>query len=327
MTKISKGEDLPDPGQTGRAGQAGPVPLDIPHGAVGKSAGPGPGGGSGSSPDSHPATATATGSGTAPESASRPGHGAPEQGPPPGPRRIGLPVEDHWAGPLLPSPPPTPEVAAAAGVLGAEFDDIVYSGRGSARFAMDETPPPGYVLVEYAWTGKGYFDLDSIDWNGREAVSFRGSVAPHRFERHVMWCDTLYPLRFRVRCGDRDAWTIVVRSVSAVRRLDQGATGRGSEVLLHTGPAGELVTRLRPSGRNDMLSVKGHKPRRPGAPARHPDTLASSYGRPHQDTRALPAGPLLVAVEEAEGDWSLELREPRAPEQPRPGLWRRLFGR
>ncbi|MFI8513854.1 hypothetical protein ACIGHB_22255 [Streptomyces sp. NPDC085460] len=253
--------------------------------------------------------------------------GVPAQGSSGSPRRTALPAEGHGAGPLLPSPPPTPEVAAAAGILGGEFDDIVYSGRGDADFTMEETPPPGYVLVDYAWTGSGYFSVTSIDWNGREAVGFRGTVASRRVERHVMWCDTLYPLRFRVDGGARAAWTIVIRPVSAARELGQGATGRNSEVLLHTGPAGELLTRLTPSGSDDILSVRGHKPHRPGAPGRSPVTLASDFGRRREDARALPAGPLLVAVEHADGDWSLEVGEPRAPEPPRRSLWRRLLGR
>ncbi|WP_167346866.1 hypothetical protein [Streptomyces flavochromogenes] len=210
--------------------------------------------------------------------------------------------------PVVPSPAPSPEAVAAAGILGGEFDDIVWSGRGSAKFAMDTTPPPGYVLVEFARTGKGFFGLDSIDWNGREACGLGDSDTSQRFERRAMWCDNLYPLRFRVSCDDHDEWTIVIRPVTTVRRLGEAATGRGSEVLLHTGPAGELVTRLRPAEATGSLRVRGYEPRRPDAPAPFPVALASESGRSPKGTRALPEGPLLVGVVEGAGDWSLEVR-------------------
>ncbi|MFD4322533.1 hypothetical protein, partial [Streptomyces sp. NPDC058548] len=200
-----------------------------------------------------------------------------------------------------------------------------YSGRGGAKFAMDTTPPPGYVLVDFARTGRGHFDLDSIDWNGREAVGLGDSDTSHRFERRVMWCDNLYPLRFRVSCGDGDEWTIVIRPVSAVRELGEAAAGQGSEVLLHTGPAGELATRLRPTEATGSVRVQGHKPRRPGAPAPFPLSLASESGRSPKATRALPEGPLLVAVVRGEGDWTLEVRPPGSTAQDkRPGFWRRI---
>ncbi|MGW0915324.1 hypothetical protein ACWD1Z_26775 [Streptomyces sp. NPDC002784] len=147
-----------------------------------------------------------------------------------------------------------------------------------------------------------------------------------RFERRVMWCDNLYPLRFRVSCGDRDEWTIVIRPVSAVRGLGEAATGQGSEVLLHTGPAGELVSRLRPTESTGSLRVQGYKPRRPGTPATYPDLLASESGRSPKDARVLPEGPLLVAVVQGAGDWSLEVHPPRTvlPQRKRTSFWRRI---
>ncbi|MFF5923654.1 hypothetical protein ACFY8C_35840 [Streptomyces flavochromogenes] len=207
--------------------------------------------------------------------------------------------------PVVPSPAPSPEAVAAAGILGGEFDDIVWSGRGSAEFAMDTTPPPGYVLVEFARTGKGFFGLDSIDWNGREACGLGDSDTSQRFERRAMWCDNLYPLRFRVSCDDHDEWTIVIRPVTTVRRLGEAATGRGSEVLLHTGPAGELVTRLRPAEATGSLRVRGYEPRRPDAPAPFPVALASESGRSPKGTRALPEGPCSwgSSKERATGHW------------------------
>ncbi|MET9377537.1 TerD family protein [Streptomyces sp. NPDC002992] len=319
----------------------GPVPVELPRGAVGKSPGAaadtergqgtgsaqcqGYGGGSGLTkgeaealgPGSRTPHALAQALAQAQSEAQT---GAQAQSSPQTPsRRPG-------AIPVVPSPAPSPDAVAAAAALGGEFEDIVYSGRGSAKFAMDTTPPPGYVLVDFARTGKGFFDLDSIDWDGREAVDLGSSDTSHRFERRVMWCDNLYPLRFRVDCGDSDEWTIVIRPVSTVRELGEAATGRGSEVLLHTGPAGELVSRLRPTEATGSVRVEGYKPRRPGTPATYPVPLANESGRSPRDARVLPEGPLLVAVVQGAGDWSLEVRPPRRvpPQEKRSGFWRRI---
>ncbi|MFE0650964.1 TerD family protein [Streptomyces sp. NPDC059534] len=343
----------------------GPVPVELPHGAMGKSAGPAgpvpvelPRGAVGKSPGLAADTGWGEGSGSAQGRGHASGSGltkgeAEAYGPgshtPHTPHAFGQAESEAQTGsqsqsrrstesspqppsrqpgsiPVVPTPARSPEAVAAAGILGGEFDDIVYSGRGSAKFAMDTTPPPGYVLVDFARTGKGFFDLDSIDWNGREAIALGNSDTSHRFERRVMWCDSLYPLRFRVDCGDHDEWTIAIRPVSAVRALGEAATGHGSEVLLHTGPAGELVSRLRPTEATGSVRVEGHKPRRPGAPAPYPITLASEYGRSPKDARVLPEGPLLVAVVQGAGDWSLEVRPPRrAPlQEKRSGFWRRI---
>ncbi|MFF9471652.1 hypothetical protein ACF1E9_03315 [Streptomyces roseolus] len=317
MTEISKGEGPPDPGRARRIE------------GVGKSPGPGPdrhtapGPGTGSAADGTPSTGagssvgvgSSAGSGPAGEGTARPPH------------RIDPADGGWWADPIAPSTAPTAEAAAAVAGLGGTFEDLVYAGRGGARFAMAETVPHGYVLVEFARTGRGHFDLDSIDWDGRPAVDLGDSDTSRRFERRVMWCDNLYPLRFRVDCDDRAEWVIVIRPVAGVRPLGEAATGRGTEVLLHTGAAGELVSRLSPSKPHASLRVRGHGPRRPGAPAPSPAPLGTTYGPPLRATGRLPEGPLLVEVREADGDWSLEVREPRPREERRPGFWGRLFGR
>ncbi|MFJ8659006.1 TerD family protein [Streptomyces sp. NPDC093795] len=286
---------------------AGPVPLE----AVGKSSGPESG------TESEGASRTSA-LGKNPDPASAKSRTSPSTGP-------RTPSRGAGAIPVTPSPAPSPEVAAAAGILGGEFDDIVYSGRGGAKFAMDTTPPPGYVLVDVARTGKGgIFWLDSIDWNGKEAVHLSRTHPPHRFERRVMWCDNLYPLRFRLDCGSDEEWTIVIRPLSAARALGEGATGRGADVLLHTGPAGELVSRMRSTTSSGWLRVEGHKPRRPGAPAPYPQLLASELGRRPKDVRELPEGPLVVAVVTGEDDWSLEVGPARPPEEKKSGFWSRL---
>ncbi|MGW9448753.1 hypothetical protein [Streptomyces sp. NPDC055632] len=136
------------------------------------------------------------------------------------PHRIDLADDGRWAGLITPSPAPSAGrplsagTAAVTGILGGEFEDIVYVGRGDAKFAMEETPPPGYVLVDVARTGSGVFWMDSLDWNGREAVHLGRSFPPHGFDRRVMWCDSLYPLRFRVQCDRRDEWVVVIRPLS-----------------------------------------------------------------------------------------------------------------
>lgn len=325
--------ELPGAALGKTADPSGPGPVELPHAAVGKSAGPAvdtePDQGSGAPPRQGPGDGPGPktgwdgthGSGSGASQASAQGPSQPRSGPrPPSPGQGSLPV--------LASPAPSPEALAAAAVLGGEFDDIVYSGRGSAKFAMDAAPPPGFVLVDLARTGTGFFDLDSVDWDGREAVDLGDADTSHRFERRVMWCDNLYPLRFRVGCDDHDEWTIVIRPVSAARPLGETATGRGPEVLLHTGPVGELVSRLRPAKGSGSLWVEGHKPRRPDTPARYPVPLASELGRSPQAARELPEGPLLVAVVRGAGEWSLEVLPPGTvpPQEKRSGFWRRIRG-
>ncbi|WOX26839.1 TerD family protein [Streptomyces solicathayae] len=329
------------------AGPAAPGPVELPRGAVGKSSGPaadtewgqgsgsalGQGHGGGSGPTEGEAQAHGRGP-HAPHASAQAQSEAQSEARSEAPSRRSTqsspeaPSRRPGAISVVPSPTPSPEAVAAAGILGGEFDDIVYSGRGSAKFAMDTTPPPGYVLVDFARTGKGHFDLDSIDWNGREAVDLGDWSTSHRFERRAMWCDSLYPLRFRVSCDDSDEWTIVIRPVSTVRVLGEAATGRGSEVLLHTGPAGELVSRLSPTETTGSVRVEGYEPRRPGAPTRYPVTLAYESGRSPRDARELPEGPLLVAVVQGAGDWSLEVRPPGSvpPQEERRGFWRRIRG-
>ncbi|MFB7367188.1 hypothetical protein [Streptomyces hydrogenans] len=341
MTQISKGEDLPVPGQPG---QGGPVPLEIPHGAVGKSAGAGTG----------PSPGTDAGAGTGSASGSRSGSGS---GAEPGtgwdagaerdagfvadgssgedrarpPHWIDLADGGRWAELIALSTAPSSGAAPAtvAGILGGEFEPLVYTGRGDAEFTMEETPPPGYVLVESARTGAGPVDLESIDWNGRQSLSLGSAGRPERFAQRLMWCDVLYPPRFRVRCGygHRGEWAIVLRPVGGVRVLGEGATGRGSEVLLHPGPAGELVSRVSGAKRHLSFGVRGHEPHRPGAPDRRSSRLGSGYGPSARDTGKLPAGPLLVEVEETDGEWSLEVRPARPAEERKPGFWSRLLGR
>ncbi len=324
VTQISKGEGL---SASGQSGQRGPVPLEIPHGTVGKTSGPGPDTGAG------PGSGTDRGAGLVPDGASAgSGSGARRNDRARPPRRIDLADGGRWAeliaASLAPSAGTTLSAGTvgAAGTLGGEFEAIVYVGRGDAKFAMEETPPPGYVLVDVARTGSGIFSMDSLDWNGREAVDLGRSFPPHRFVRRVMWCDNLYPLRFRVQCDARDEWVVVIRPLSAVRALGDWATGRGSDVLLHTGPAGELVSRMRSAEGDGWLRIEGHKPRRPGAPAPYPDILASQTGRQPKDTRVLPEGPLVLAVVKGDGDWSLEVRPARPPQEKKPGLWNRLLG-
>ncbi|MFE7552834.1 hypothetical protein [Streptomyces gardneri] len=337
MTEIVKGGNLPVPGQTDgieSPASAGPVPLDIPRGGIGKTSDPGADLAEGQSSG----TGEGQSSGTASESSSAAGARAGtvqgQEDPPGPPRRTDLRAEGgRWAELFTPSPvsrpepspgssaEPSPRAAAVAGILGGEFDDIVYTGRGGAKFRMEETPPPGYVLVEFAWTGRS-FSLDSIDWNGRQAVSFGYSVVRRSSERRTMWCDNLYPLRFSVQCDPHDEWVIVIRSISGVRELGGAATGWGSEVLLHTGPAGDLVSRLHASEAKS-LGVQGHGPHRPGAPDRFRTMLASGYGQSVKERRKLPEGPLLVEVVSPEGEWSLEVREHQEP-KPRAGFWARL---
>ncbi|WP_329619148.1 hypothetical protein OG357_00385 [Streptomyces sp. NBC_01255] len=123
--------------------------------------------------------------------------------------------------------------------------------------------------------------------------------------RALMRHDDRSPLRLRVHAPDR-AWKLTFRPVSVVEELGLGATGRGRDVLLHTGPAGELSAQLHPEVELAYFLVESCTPRARGVWDAHL-LISESHRRPEYRV-PLPEGPVLVRVGDAEGDWSLEVR-------------------
>ncbi|MFD8013609.1 TerD family protein [Streptomyces sp. NPDC058955] len=202
-----------------------------------------------------------------------------------------------------PSARPFGEPSSAAGLFGEDFPEFVLEGSGSQEFAVDEPLPTGFYVVDTERSGDGSFMVESVDDRpGLDLLAhtrlkdFRGRT----LRRH----DGSGPIRLRVHATDR-AWKITFRPVSVIEELGRGATGRGRDVLLHTGPAAELRARLRPEHELPYFQVECNAPRSRGI--WDADVLVSeSYKQPEYRLR-LPEGPVLVRLTDAEGAWSLEV--------------------
>ncbi|MFF8377266.1 TerD family protein [Streptomyces sp. NPDC015661] len=196
-------------------------------------------------------------------------------------------------------------------LFGQDFPEFVRSGEGNAEITVDVPVPAGFVVVDSTRRGSGYFGVASLDEKGEDAVLLANTTLDDFEGRGLLRHDGRSPLRLRVSSYDR-AWTIAVRPVSTVEDLDGDAEGRGADVLLYTGPAGLLASRLRTKYNHAYFHVQGHEP------DGRDHLLANVASRRCKDERPLPEGPLLVQVRSADGDWSLEVR---APKQSR--FWRR----
>ncbi|MFF6886197.1 TerD family protein [Streptomyces sp. NPDC012421] len=203
--------------------------------------------------------------------------------------------------------------ASDLGVFGGDFPEFVRSGKGGKTLTVDVPIPAGYVVVDSTRRGDGYFSVHSLDEHGQKDVLLANTTLEDFEGRSVLRHSGGSPLRLRVGTADRE-WTIAVRPVSVVKELGRGAKGRGADVLLHTGPAGRLTSTLHTFGHEYFL-VKGH------APDGGDRLLANAASRRPKDTRELPAGPLLVHVRSADGDWTVEVRPPKVRGSGR--FWRR----
>ncbi|WP_225805395.1 TerD family protein [Streptomyces sp. NK15101] len=189
-------------------------------------------------------------------------------------------------------------------LFGEDFPEFVRSGKGKADLTIDVPVPAGYVVVDSARRGDGYFGVFSLDEKGDHDVLLANTTLEDFEGRGLLRHDGKGRLRLRVSAYDR-AWTIAVRPVSAVEDLDGSAEGRGADVLLYTGPAGLLSSRLRTKFGHAYFHVHGYEP------DGRDHLLANVASRLPRDARPLPEGPLLVQVRSAEGDWSLKVRPPK----------------
>ncbi|MFF7436825.1 TerD family protein [Streptomyces sp. NPDC008122] len=198
-----------------------------------------------------------------------------------------------------------------AELFGGDFPEFVRSGKGRTTLTVDVPIPAGYVVVDSTRAGEGYFCVESLDEKG-EANGLLANTLLEDYEgRGLLRYDGKSPLRLRVSAG-ASAWTLAVRPVGTVEELGRRARGRGGDVLLYTGPAGHLSSRLRTGFDHAYFLVQGHEP--DGSD----HLLANVASRLPRDGCPLPEGPLLVQVESADGDWSLEVRPPRQSR-----FWRR----
>ncbi|MFB6631557.1 TerD family protein [Streptomyces sp. NPDC056362] len=196
-------------------------------------------------------------------------------------------------------------------LFGGDFPEFVRSGEDSTTLTVDVPIPAGYVVVDSTRAGGGYFGVESLDEKGKLNGLLANTTLEDYEGRGLLRYDGKGPLRLRVSAGDR-AWTLAVRPVTTVERLGRRARGRGGDVLLYTGPAGHLSSRLRVGLDHARFLVQGYEPDGRG------HLLANVASRLPRDGSPLPRGPLLVQVESADGDWSLEVGPPRPSR-----FWRR----
>lgn len=198
-----------------------------------------------------------------------------------------------------------------AELFGGDFPDFVRSGEGKADITVDVPIPAGYVVVESTRKGDGYFAVHSIGEKGESDALLANTLLKDQGARRVLRYDGKAPLRLRVSAYG-ESWTVAVRPVSTVEVLDGIAEGRGSDVLLYTGPAGLLSSRLRTRLGFEWFNVHGYEP------DGRDHLLANEASRFPRETRPLPEGPLLVQLVSADGDWSLKVRPPKESR-----FWRR----
>ncbi|MEE1818165.1 TerD family protein [Streptomyces sp. SP18ES09] len=196
-------------------------------------------------------------------------------------------------------------------LFGGDFPEFVRSGEDSTTLTVDVPIPAGYVVVDSTRAGGGYFGVESLDKKGKSNGLLANTTLEDYEGRGLLRYDGKGPLRLRVSAGAR-AWTLAVRPVTTVERLGRRARGRGGDVLLYTGPAGHLSSRLRVGLDHARFLVQGYEPDGRG------HLLANVASRLPRDGSPLPRGPLLVQVESADGDWSLEVGPPRPSR-----FWRR----
>ncbi|MFD3531553.1 TerD family protein [Streptomyces sp. NPDC058664] len=199
--------------------------------------------------------------------------------------------------------PPGTGPRSDAELFGQDFPEFVRSGEGKADITVDVPIPAGYVVVESTRKGDCYFAVHSIDEKGDSDALLANTLVKDQGARRVLRYDGKAPLRLRV--SSREPWTVAVRPVSTLEILDGTAEGRGSDVLLYTGPAGLLTSRLRTRLGFEWFNVHGYEP------DGRDHLLANEASRFPRETRPLPEGPLLVQLVSADGDWTLKVRPPK----------------
>jgi tellurite resistance protein TerA len=197
------------------------------------------------------------------------------------------------------------EPSPAAALFGEDFPEFVREGSGSLEFTVDAPLPTGFFVVDTERSGDGSFMVDAVD-DTKPGLDLIAHTCLEDFQgRALMRHDDRSPLRLRVRAPDR-AWKLTFRPVSVVEELGLGATGRGRDVLLHTGPAGELSAQLRPEVDLAYFQVGCYTPRARGV--WDAALLISETNRRPEYRVPLPEGPVLVRIGDAEGNWSLKVR-------------------
>ncbi|MFF8596827.1 TerD family protein [Streptomyces sp. NPDC015220] len=231
-------------------------------------------------------------------------------------KTAGLPPSS--AGPVpqaVPGPPahpaPAPVAPAAAMVpdrlpIGTDFVPHVQSGFGNGVVAVEAPLPPGPVIVEARIEGDDYLLVETLDRRNKKDDIVFNTELPDFHGRALVQPPQGRPLRLNVDYPG--AWTITVLPLSSARRLGtRELTGRGADVVAYTGAAADVTVRFDGGAdRGQWFLMNCHEAAHLDDLDRH-DMLVNETGRLAQ-TVPVPDGPLLLVVENAEGDWGLTAR-------------------
>ncbi|MFB7512248.1 TerD family protein [Streptomyces sp. NPDC056144] len=238
----------------------------------------------------------------APPPPASPGYGPPPAyGPPPG----YFPPPPPQAAAPVPAPVPTP--APVPWPYGHVFAPHVLTGRYNDVISVPGLPP-GPVVVQLEIQGRGYTGLYVLDHRNKESEDVDDLVSSTEDDFQGRMLATV-PANgnLRLRLEAEGPWRLEVAPLASAPVLTEAELAYGGpEVLLHTGGLADLVIDYRADGLfiANMYELRGHHD--PTTLPEMEDLVCESG--PRRETVPLPAGPLIVQVESADGPWSARLR-------------------
>ena len=233
---------------------------------------------------------------------------APGPTPLPAPAKIQAPSQDP-----TPLPPAYPYPPVAQGpsdwTFGAVFEPRTLTGTGNEVIDV-EALPPGPVMVEIALRTDGYTGVWTLSPENKEADLLVNSTEKNF--RGRLLCVVPESGRLRLKLRADGPWQAQVLPLAAAKLLTEDTMESwGPNVLLHTGGAIDVAFHYRGDSNFivDSYDLAGHDD-----PTTLPDSLwphINEIGR-RRESLSLPAGPVLVHLQRADGPWRARLKQPSA---------------
>ncbi|MEU7072107.1 TerD family protein [Streptomyces narbonensis] len=187
---------------------------------------------------------------------------------------------------------------------GPVFAPYTQSGRDNDVITVSGLPP-GPVVVQLAVRGDGYTGLTVLDWKNKEKDYLVNSTEDDFRGRVLATVPRKGNLRLRLEA--EGPWQVEVSPLAAARVLtEQEQEFRGPDVLLHTAGVADLAIQY---GGDDNLIVNIYEVARHDDHTALPqdDNIVNEIGE-RRETVPLPAGPLVVQFEAADGPWRARLK-------------------
>ncbi|MEU5219712.1 TerD family protein [Streptomyces sp. NPDC020807] len=238
-----------------------------------------------------------------PPTSTPPGYGPPGHLPPPpqAAPSFGPPA----TGPA-PGAVPGPFPAQVPWSYGPVFAPHVLTGRHNDVISVPGLPP-GPVVVQLEVEGDGYTGLYVLDHRNKEAEDGDLVSSTEEDFRGRMLATVPANGNLRLRLEAEGPWRVEVAPLASALVLTEAEVPhQGPDVLLHTGGTADLVIDYRG---DDALFVNLYELRGHHDHTTLPemeDVVCETGSR--RETVPLPAGPLVVQVESADGPWSARLR-------------------